>query len=133
MTSHYLNSDLLLVSTHELTPLIEALDPLTEVLHSDRGDDDKWYATIEAMGSGEEGGSPQRDIESLISAIQSLGDNVLELFVSCDSREVNIGWQSAPERPEGCMALTPDLLAKLGQLGITLGMTIYPSSEDDTD
>ncbi len=125
-----MNTDYLLTSTNDLAALPAALDSHVELLHCERDEDGKWYATIEAADSGEEHRTPTQDIESILAALDAIDPAIAELIAGCESKEMNIGWQASSDRPEGTFALQPRLLGELAARGIELAVTIYPSSEN---
>ncbi len=134
MYSYYINTDLDIVSPKNLEPLTaEIEDCVCVIQHNyDRDGDKMWRATFEALDSGEEGRLPQQDIESLISVIESLSDEARSCFKNCVSKVMDIGWQSADDRPVGSIHLQPETLSVLAKYGISLGVSIYPSSENDS-
>ena len=129
--SRYLNTDLYLISAEDPTPLIRALETRADVLFFTHEADGKWYATIEADGSGEPDSEPRRDIDSLIAALDSLDADCAAILAACERREMNVGWQAAAERPEGSFALEPAALAAMTRHGMIFAVTVYPSSEAD--
>ena len=131
MNSHYLNTDLCLVSGTDLSPLVSALGENAEVLICGPQADGKWYATIEARGSGEAGRTPQQDTDSLVAAVEALNEDGAARFVACERKEMNIGWQSSASRPEGAFAVDSATLGRLAERDIVLSVTVYPSSEND--
>ncbi len=133
MSSHYLNTDLCLVSTCDLSPLESAFRDSAEVPFCLHQPDRKRYATINALGSGLDGCTPEQDVGSLIAAIESLDSSTAELFAMCESREMNIGWQASEHRPEGAVSLPCEILAGLVERRIFLAFTVYPSSENERE
>jgi hypothetical protein len=133
MHSYYLNTDFLLVASTDLSPLAEAWKSLGEMLFCVKGEDGKWHATFEAAGSAEHGRTPLQDIEGILQAIDSLPLEHARLLTKCESRELNIGWQSAEQRPEGSFQLPARILAAIAAAQIDLAATVYPSCENDLE
>lgn len=130
VNQYYLNTDLALQADESLAPLAEILDRECKLLYA------KPYGHVsaEARGSGTAGdpaSSPERDIASLLDVLEALSAEHRALVDRCTSFEFNIGWQSTEQRPEGAFTVGPELLARVGALGATLAVTIYPSSEAD--
>jgi len=132
MKSHYLNTDLCLVSRRDLFPLIESLRAQTEVLHCGKLGR-KWFATFEAKDSGRlDKRKPQDDIVRLLKVFGSLRGGAREHWTGCLSREMNVGWQAAENRPEGSFQLESEVLLQLAKHGVQLAVTIYPARENES-
>jgi len=131
MTSYYLNTDLCLVSRADLTPLVESVKSRVELLHFGKHGR-KWFASFEATGSGQPGKrKPLEDISRLLKVCDSLKGKSDMLLKGCLSREMNVGWQAAEQRPEGSFQLDEGILLRMAELKIGLAVTVYPSNEND--
>jgi hypothetical protein len=122
---HYLNTDLDLVAEHDLTALAAALDSRGVFpLHVDQRDDGKWYATLETE---EQFAQPQANIVALLTAIEALDASARALWSGCSSREFNLGYDCGDEPWAFNHQLTPETLARMAALGISLRITLYPA------
>lgn len=75
--THYLNTDLDLVSAHNLEALAAAFDSRGAFpLHVDQSDDGLWYATLE---TDEQFSQPEPNIAAFLTAIEALDDSTREL------------------------------------------------------
>jgi hypothetical protein len=131
MSSHYLNTDLCLVSASDLTPLIASVGRRVVVGHCGRHGR-RWHATLNARGSGRFGkGDPRQDATRLLRVVAQLSGTARALWRGCVSREMNIGWQSSDCRPEGAFRMDAAIIAAIARQGISLAVTIYPACEND--
>jgi len=133
MTSTYLNTDVDIQSSENLTDLATVLEPQCELLDAHRAEDGCWCICLEATESGvisEGHHNPTTDITKLLEVFESLEDEAKRLL-NASQVEFNIGWQSSEHRPEGTFAIPGNLLRRISDLGATLAVTIYPSSEND--
>jgi hypothetical protein len=134
MTSAYLNTDVDIASPNDLSQLAVVLGEKCELLSGKREDDGLWHICIEAEESGiigSEKHTPTTDISELLDAFQSLNGNLKRLLTTSITFDFNIGWQSSERRPEGAFTIPSDLLHRISDLGATLTVTVYPSSEND--
>ncbi|MEX0704885.1 MAG: hypothetical protein WD069_22490 [Planctomycetales bacterium] len=130
---YYINTDLDLVSCDDLSPLAAIFDERADLLDCGQYGDGKWYATIEASGSGvlEEDRGPDHDIRELLRVVAGLDEAAARSWRGCEKREFNIGWQAAERRPEGSFSIDAELLREIAHHDATLAVTIYPSCEND--
>ena len=86
------------------------------------------------MGSGLVGdpeSCPERDIASMLTLLEQMPAELKVMVSGCTKFEFNIGWHSSEHRPVGEFALSPGLLARIASIGARLGVTVYPSSENE--
>lgn len=121
----YLNTDLELRATTDLTPLVEALNARSVFVlyHGDDGHGGR-LASFETSQSYP---SPEATIGALLDAVESLDPASLALWRACSERAVDIGHEGADRRSD--YALSLPTLRRLIQLGVLLRFTIYPSFE----
>lgn len=133
--SCYINTDLDLVSRHDLSPLAARFDAEACLLHCDQWADGKWYATVEAAGSGdvEFRRTPEDHLRALLDIVARFDERETRAWYDCEKREFNIGWQAAEQRPEGAFAIPAEILREFARHDATLAVTIYPSCESDLD
>jgi len=135
MKSHYLNTDLVVRFNEPFDDLVAYFKDNAELMMYGKWGDDLWQATINAKYSGvfdDPGSCPERDIKEILSAIESMPNNEREIWIRCSHKELNIGWDSAPGRPEGAFELSNKVLQNVADNGLFIGVTIYPSDENDS-
>lgn len=125
----YLNTDLDLVCSEDLTELANAFDAAgSPPLHVTMGDDEKWYASFE---TDEQHSEPAENISQMLSIIESLNDPLRSLWTRCTVREFNIGYDCGNEPWAFNQALSADLLERIAVVGASLRITLYPDREGD--
>ena len=121
---HYLNTDLDLVATVDLSPLSTALNAhgiLT--LHLGQNDDGEWCATFETE---EVFRNPEANITAFLTAIEALDPSVMKIWSESKVREFDIGYDSGDSQPALHHQLGAQTLARLATLGATIQITLYP-------
>ena len=123
--THYLNTDLDLVSAHSLEALAAAFDSKGAFpLHVDQRDDGRWYSTLETE---EQFSEPEPNIAAFLAVIEAFDDRAREVWWACDCREFNIGYNCGDEPWAFNHGLTAAILARISALGISLRITLYPA------
>ena len=118
----YLNTDLDLVSPHDLTALAAALEASGLFrLHLTRADDGRWYAAFETSEQYEE---PEPNIAAIMTAIESLAEPLRVLWTRC-TRELDIGYDCGVTPPALSHGLSGELLARVASAGASLRVTLY--------
>ena len=128
----YLNTDLDIESTDNLSVLVPALEENCVVLHVEEMRDGRWMIRVEADRSGESEeavASPECDINKLLSVLNNLDADSKRLLLHADLFDFNIGWESGTELPPSSFRLSSELLGKISEIGATLTTTIYPTEE----
>ncbi len=136
MKSIYINTDLDIVSSDDLSHLVKVLSDKSVLLHSEKNDDGLWYIRVEANDSGLVGGKehhPSKDMNKLLNIIDRLDEATKNILIRAQTFDFNIGWQASKNRPEGTFCLPNDLLKRISRIGATLSVTIYSSDENDYD
>ena len=127
----YLNTDLDLVCSDDLTELANAFDAAgSPPLHVTKGDDGKWYASFE---TDEQHAEPAENISQMLSIIESLTDPLRSLWTRCTVREFNLGYDCGDEPWAFNQSLSADLLGRLAAIGASLRITLYPDREGDAE
>jgi len=133
MRSVYLNTDVDIVSPNDLGQLANFLDERCALLRGEREDDGLWHIRIEAEESGEtcrEDHTTTSSLSELLDVFENLDDNMKRLLATSSKFDFDIGWQASEHRPEGTFTIPNDLLHRISNLGATLTVTVYPSSEN---
>jgi hypothetical protein len=126
----YLNTDLDLTSTDELTALTSAFETGgCFSLHVTRGDDGAWYATFE---TDEQHAEPEPNIATMLAVVESMPGPLRAIWDACTRREFNIGYDCGAEPWAFNQGLSAALLGRMAAAGASLRVTIYPDREPST-
>jgi len=127
--AEYLNTDLDLGSAQSLEALAGAFRSQGVVsLHVEQRDDGRWFATLE---TGEQFSEPEPNITAFLNVIEAFAGPLRESWLACDVRECNIGYDCGDEPWAFSHGLTAATLARMGALGISLRITLYPAEQTD--
>jgi hypothetical protein len=120
----YLNTDLDLVATHDLTTLAADLEAEgVYPLHVARHEDGLWYATFEA---GEPSEQPDPNIVMMLAMIESLSEAASRAWWACTAREFNIGYECGSEPWAFNQEISGQTLRRMANVGASLRITLYP-------
>ena len=125
----YLNTDLDIESTDNLSALVPAFEENCVVLHAGEMQDGRWMIRVEADRSGEPEdaiANPERDIDTLLSVLNNFDAQSKKMLLHADLFDFNIGWESGKELPPSSFRLSVTVLGKIAEIGATLTTTIYP-------
>jgi hypothetical protein len=126
-TIRYLNTDLDLVCSNDLTELANAFDVRGAFpLHVTKEGDGKWYATFETNKPHTE---PEPNISQMLAIIESLAEPHRSLWMRCTLREFNIGYDCGAEPWAFNQGLSTDLLGRIAAVGASLRITLYPDRD----
>lgn len=131
----YCNTDLVLKSADDLTPLAADFTALgLEVLHVTHGEDGMWYSTIEANEPWEkpEAREPERSIGEMLAAIESFDKEMRTVWSRCTLREFNIGYDCGDEPWAFNQGLSHELLSRIVAVGGAIRVTLYPHRDEAT-
>src|SRR4051794_22845012 len=93
----YLNTDLDLVCTRELTPLTEALNANgLRPLHVTLSENGLWYSILELSADANQSG-PEETIGLMLNAIEAVDGEAKALWDACSTRDFNIGYDCGHE------------------------------------
>jgi len=120
----YLNTDLDLISSRDLTDLAAALDAGGVFpLHVTRDGDGFWHARFETA---DQYPDPAASIAALVAAAESLSETHRAIWSGCSMRELNIGYDCEAEAAVLNNSLSPELLRRVAAVGASLAITVYP-------
>lgn len=123
----YLNTDLNLVSSADVTELAKAFDDAgARPLYVTKGDDGQWYVTFETH---EDHSEPQSNIAEMLAIIESLTEPFRDLWTRCTLREFNIGYDCGAEPWAFNQGLSAELLGRIAAVGACLRITLYPDRD----
>lgn len=127
-TIHYLNTDLDLTSSDDLTRLAKVFEAKgASPLHVARSDDGLWRATIETDVHHHD---PEPNIAEMLAIIESLPDPLQTDWRRCTQLEFNIGYDCGTEPWAFNQGLSNVLLRRIAAVGASLRITLYPNRED---
>lgn len=133
MKSNYINTDLDIKSSDDLSHLVDILNEKCDLLYGQKEEDGHWFIRVEASNSGCVGSDehhPNRDIDQLLQVIEGLSTETKALLQRANQFDFDIGWQAGEKRPEGRFTLANELLRRISDIGATVSVTIYPSESD---
>jgi hypothetical protein len=124
----YLNTDLDLVSSNDLTELVKAFE-VRDVfsLHVTHDDDGQWYATLE---TDREHLEPESNIAEMLGVLECLGDPLRNVWDLCTLREFNIGYNCGAKPWSFNQGLSNALLNRIAAAGASLRITLYPDRDE---
>ena len=123
-TIRYLNTDLDLISAHELTALTSALEAGgVPPLHTTRGEDGLWHASCETAEQFEE---PEGNIAAILLVVESLNAVARAAWSACTRRELNVGFDCGAKPWAYTQWLSNELLGRMAAVGASLRITLYP-------
>lgn len=129
-TIHYLNTDLDLTSTVDLTALAAAL-ALGDLdsLHVGRVENGLWSARFETT---EQHTEPEPNIAAMLAVVESLPTALRSVWASCTLREFNIGYDCGTKPWAFNQGLSSAVLGRIAAVGASLRITIYPDTSEAT-
>jgi hypothetical protein len=130
-SARFLNLDVDLYSTSNLSPLGDYLENIASVLFSNEIDEG-FKITVEPMCGGL-GESPKVCTDEMIKIFSELPDHLKELFATCHKRVFDYGFESGIKAPVLLEELSASHLATLASMGFSLMITIYPYSAETSE
>jgi hypothetical protein len=123
----YLNTDLDLTSSEDLTGLAAAFDTAgVSPLHVTHGEDGLWYATFE---TDEQHDQPEPNIAAMVLVAETLQEPLRSVWSGCTRSEFNIGYDCGAEPWAFNQGLSSSLLGRIAAVGASLRITLYPDRE----
>ena len=120
----YLNTDLDLTSSDDLTALASAFETGGLFpLHFMQSEDELWYATFETDVQHTE---PEPNIVAMLAVVESLAPMLRATWAGCSRREFNIGYDCGLEPWAFNQGLSAELLELMAAAGTSLRITLYP-------
>ncbi len=127
MRAHYLNTDLLLESPSDLTPIAKAFGDDVVVLHNGMAKGIH-LATFEIAGSH---AGADENIKYFVALVEALPPEVRALWNGCYSRVFDIGYRSGDDTPSYSTELRANTIRAVAALNASVVITIYPQVNDD--
>lgn len=126
----YLNTDLDLISSSDLTELAAAFESATMCVgHVTPGDNGLWYAMFEAW---DEVNEPERHISIMLSVVESLAPELRHVWDSCSLREFNLGYDCGDEPWAFNQGMSAALIGRMAAVNASFRLTLYPDRETKT-
>jgi hypothetical protein len=76
---------------------------------------------------------PEEDISELMRLLSSLPPSMLKLLVNCDVKIFDIGLEGGVSGEPLNMNLSAPIIAKISQLGFSVGIRVYPAADKEPD
>jgi hypothetical protein len=125
LQTRYINTDLDLLSTVDLTPLAAAFESQGIFpLHVASREDGCWSAILETDTQYED---PESNIAAILSVIEEFDEPERGVWQSLKLREFNIGYNCGIEPWAFNQGLSNELLQRMAEFGASLRVTLYPS------
>lgn len=119
----YLNTDFILESTHDLTPLAQKLEEAgLFVLYCQQKPDGCWRASFEAETDAP---TPSESLQRLLPVIEAHEEELRE----CSRRAFDVGFEATSGQPAYECEIDPSILARIANLDTEIRVTIYPPSK----
>ena len=128
MDIKFLNVDLEVESTADLSPLVAALGDDVFLLHigpADRGGD------LAAFELAEEHGDPDGSLLEFCDPIEQLLPEAAELWRTAHRRTFDVGYECGDTPPAFQSELTRPTIQRVADLGASLSTTIYPRADPE--
>jgi hypothetical protein len=123
----YLNTDLDLISPHDLTALAATFEAQGMCqLHLSRGDDGLWRASFETASQYQE---PEPNIAELLGAAEGLPAAAISDWWACTLRGLNVGYECGREPRVFSHMLSAEILRRMCTAGAALRITLYPEDK----
>jgi hypothetical protein len=132
VNTHYINTDLDIVSTDDPTPLVAAFEA-----YGERGMfalnaiplKGEWQANFELTGETEK--DPETTIRGMLDSIESLDAASAAIWQNCTKREFNIGFRCGIEPYSIEHQISNALMRRVVDVGASIGITLYQHTPDD--
>ena len=129
MAIRYLNTDLDLVSSSDLTALNAALEARGLLsLHLAQTTGNQWRASFETQT---EYAEPDANIAGFCKVLEGLEGSLADDLRTCALREFNIGYECGPEPHSFGGAVSLATLRRIVEAGATLRITLYRPEKND--
>lgn len=125
----YLTTDLFLIAPLSLKPLADELEQNNVGGMSEPTPDGHWYANLNAEV--DDNVEPETDLRVMLAALETLSAASRMIWEACSVREFDIGYDCGDEPWAFTQRISPETLRRIGALGGTLKITIYPYLADD--
>jgi hypothetical protein len=120
----YLNTDFELVSPTDLKALAAAFEAQgVRPRHVTRGKDGLYYSMFNTVTHYDQ---PEPNIGAMVSAAESLEEDLRIVWSGCVLREFNIGYDCGSKPWAFTQGLSSHLLGRMAAVGASLRVTLYP-------
>ncbi|MDP5008618.1 MAG: hypothetical protein NWQ13_06460 [Glaciimonas sp.] len=124
--TRYINTDLCLCSTIDLTPLADAITTENLLcLGVHRSDDGFYNVAFEAFNTSGNYATPEESINALLDAIDTLPASLKSIWQTCEQRTLDIGYNSGTSPNEISNTISTHNLGRMHALRIDMKITVY--------
>ncbi|HVK83979.1 MAG TPA: hypothetical protein VM513_07720 [Kofleriaceae bacterium] len=122
--THFLNTDLDVVTLRDPTPLVAMLTALgvPAVDAPMARDDGHWFVNFEVINRG---ATVESTVVAILDAIEKLTGEAREIWYVANTRELHLGFEGGDEPRAFTEALTSETLARAAAAGMSLRFTLY--------
>ena len=120
----YLNTDLDLYSSDDLTALAAGLEKCGMAIHHVGEDDGSWRAHLDLDRCYD---TPELTIAAILDVIETLPEALRAIWTGCSRREFNIGFDCGDKPRPFERTLSNALLIRVAAVGAGVGITLYPA------
>jgi hypothetical protein len=126
-TIGYLNTDLDLGSTSDVTSLVARLEAQGMfVLHCQQEESGTWHARLETHVQHP---APEQNILAILDEIERLPEELREIWAGCSHRDFSLGYECGAQPRAVEHGLSSDTLGRIAAVGARLTITLYAPDE----
>lgn len=128
--THFLNTDLDVVTLRDPTPLVAMLTALgVPALDAPMArDDGHWCVTFEPAGGAET--TAESTVLAIVDAIEKLTGEAREIWYVANTRELHLGFEGGDAPHAFTEALSSETLARAAAAGMSLRFTLYAPARE---
>lgn len=130
LEARYLNVDLVVESSSDLTPLIHFLEDKVFFLWKEVNGQPK---SIGFESNLHESDNAEEDINELVSILENLPQDLRNVWDTCSKKVMDIGYECGAMQDPLNSLISETSITKISQLGFALNIRIYPCAEEPTE
>jgi hypothetical protein len=117
----YINLDIDLISSEDLSPLASQLEKNTFILRNQQVEG-RFYFSFEPLPYTK---TPENSAKIVLALLQGLPSELKGLWASASSKVFNFGFESGVAPPPYISELSTETLGQIAELGASIAITIY--------
>jgi hypothetical protein len=122
----YINTDLDLIASCDLTPLTSALEARgVRPLNVEQSSDGLWYSILE-VANDVDPDEPETTVRVMLDAIEAIDGEARDIWTTCSKREFNIGFDCGSEPWAFNNGLTDSTIKRMASADTSLRITLFP-------
>ncbi len=123
----YLNTDLLIKSREDLTPIVKSFGEDVFVLSNDKTGE-FYYSYFEISGSH---AAANEDIEYFCSLIEGLDEKERKIWDNSFYKIFDLGYESGDTTQSYSTDVKPETISRIAKCGASIRITIYPLAPEN--